>query len=161
MAYQKLQTSAALDVIPSNTVPIPDRATKVLEGTADFSVAGTLTDVGTTFLSAGIQKNAIVYNVTDQKAYFVLDVTDDLNLDITSIAGGSAAAKYYIYNAPTNGCILYVGTGGTVAVQFNEPTDNVAGESLFKNIPNASFLPVQVIRVDESNTTASDIIALW
>ena len=161
MAYQKLQTSAALDVIPSNTVPIPDRATKVLEGTADFSVAGTLTDVGTTFLSAGIQKNAIVYNVTDQKAYFVLDVTDDLNLSITNIAGGSAAAKYYIYNAPTNGCILYVGTGGTVAVEFNEPTDNAFGESLFKNVPDASFLPVQVIRVDESNTTASDIIALW
>ena len=67
MAYQKLQTSSALDVIPSDTVPIPDRATKVLEGTADFSVAGTLTDVGTTFLSAGIQKNAIVYNITDQK----------------------------------------------------------------------------------------------
>ena len=56
MAYQKLQTSAALDVIPSNTVPIPDRATKVLEGTADFSVAGTLTDVGTTFLRQAFRK---------------------------------------------------------------------------------------------------------
>jgi len=161
MAYQKLQTSAALDVIPSNTVPIPDRATKVLDGTADFSVAGTLTDVGTTFLSAGIQKNAIVYNITDQKAYFVLDVTDDLNLSITSIAGGSAAAKYYIYNAPTNGCVLYVGTGGTVAVQFSEPTDNAFGESLFKNVPDASFLPIQAVRVDDTQTTASDIIALW
>ena len=146
MAYQKLQTSAALDVIPSNTVPIPDRATKVLEGTADFSVAGTLTDVGTTFLSAGIQKNAIVYNITDQKAYFVLDVTDDLNLSITNIAGGSAAAKYYIYNAPTNGCILYVVRVEQLRL-VNEPTDNAFGESLFKNVPNA-FLPV-VIRVDD------------
>jgi len=160
MAYQKLQTSAALDVIPSNTVPIPDRATKVLDGTADFSVAGTLTDVGTTFLSAGIQKNAIVYNVTDQKAYFVLDVTDDLNLSITSIAGGSAAAKYYIYNAPTNGCVLYVGTGGDVAVEFSEPSDSPSGELIFKNVPNAAFLPVQVVRVDDT-TTATDIIALW
>tara|TARA_R100001460_G_C3478202_1_gene167973 strand:+ start:48 stop:533 length:486 start_codon:yes stop_codon:yes gene_type:complete len=161
MAYQKLQTSSGLNVIPSNTVPIPDRATKVLDGTADFSVAGTLTDVGTTFLSAGIQKNAIVYNITDQKAYFVLDVTDDLNLSITSIAGGSASAKYYIYNAPTNGCILYVGTGGDVAIQFSEPTDSPSGELIFKNIPNASFLPVQAIRIDDTLTTATDIIALW
>ncbi len=161
MAYQKLQTSSGLNVIPSNTVPIPDRATRAVSGTADFSVAGTLTDVGTTFLSDGIQKNAIVYNATDQKAYFVLDVTDDLNLAITSIAGGSASAKYYIYNAPTNGCVLYVGTGGDVAVEFSEPADSPSGELVFKNVPDASFLPVQAIRIDEALTTASDIIALW
>ena len=134
---------------------------ELLRAPLTFSVAGTLTDVGTTFLSAGIQKNAIIYNITDQKAYFVLDVTDDLNLSITSIAGGSAIAKYYIYNAPTNGCVLYVGTGGDVAVEFSEPTDSASGELIFKNVPDASFLPVQAIRVDDGLTTASDIIALW
>ena len=80
MAYQKLQTSSGLAVIKSATVPIPDPSTEVLSGTADFSVAGTLTDVGTTFTSAGIQKNAIVYNTTAQKAYVVSDVTDNLKL---------------------------------------------------------------------------------
>ncbi len=31
----------------------------------------------------------------------------------------------------------------------------------FKNLPNASFMPTQVVRVNVSGTTASDIIALW
>ena len=53
MAYQKLQVSEALAVIPSNSVAIPDPSTKVLSGQADFSVANTLTDVGTTFESDG------------------------------------------------------------------------------------------------------------
>ena len=90
MAYQKLQTSSGLAVIKSATVPIPDPSTEVLTGTANFSVAGTLTDVGTTFTSAGIQKNAIVYNTTAQKAYFVTDVTDDLNLALSPSSAGGA-----------------------------------------------------------------------
>ena len=49
MAYQRLQVSEGLAVIPSNTVPIPDPASEALSGTADFSVASTLTDSLTTF----------------------------------------------------------------------------------------------------------------
>ena len=41
MAYQKLQVSRAVAVIPSNDVNIPDPATQALTGIADFSVAGT------------------------------------------------------------------------------------------------------------------------
>ena len=61
MPYQKLQVSQALPVIVSDTVHIPDPTTEVLTGTADFT-GSTLVDVGTTFLTAGIQLNAIVYN---------------------------------------------------------------------------------------------------
>ena len=49
MAYQKLQVSDALAVIPSNVVAIPDPSTRIFTVVADFSVANTLTDVGTTF----------------------------------------------------------------------------------------------------------------
>ena len=163
MAYQKLQTSSGLAVIKSATVPIPDPSTKVLSGTANFSVAGTLTDVGTTFTSAGIQKNAIVYNTTAQKAYFVTDVTDDLNLALSPSSAGGATDDYIIFNAPTNGCILFVGGTGDLVVQTATDKDIPAAsvtELTFKNIPDAAFLPVQVVRVDDT-TTATDIIALW
>jgi len=163
MAYQKLQVSDGLAVIPSATIPIPDPSTEVLSGTADFSVAGTLTDVATTFLSAGIQQNAIIYNTTDSVAYFVTAVTDNLNLAITSIAGGSAAASYVIYNASTEGCVLYVGVAGDLVAVLATDKDIAPAsqkELTFKNLPNASFLPTQVVRVDDT-TTATDIIALW
>lgn len=163
MAYQKLQTSDALAVIPSATVMIPDPSTKVLSGTADFSVAGTLTDVGTTFLTAGIQTNAIVYNTTAQIAYYVTNITDDLNLALSPSSAGGATDDYVIYNAPTIGCILYVGGSGNLVVQMAAAKDlppSTNPEITFQTIPASAFMPFQVVRVD-STTTASNIVALW
>lgn len=163
MAYQKLQVGEALAVIPSATVMIPDPSTKVLSGVADFSVASTLTDVGTTFTSAGIQKNAIVYNTTAQVAYYVTAITDDLNLALSPATTGGATDSYVIYNAPTIGCILYVGGSGNLVVQMAAAKDldpSTNPEITFQNIPTSAFLPTQVVRVDDT-TTASNIVALW
>jgi hypothetical protein len=163
MAYQRLQVSEGLAVIPSDTVPIPDPATEVISGTADFSVAGTLTDVGTTFLSAGIQTNAIVYNVTAGIAYYVTAVTDDLNLALSPSSAGSAADEYVIYNAATKACTLYVGGGGPGAliVQMASQRDAALTDKItFQNVPTSSFLPILVTRVFAA-TTSTNIIALW
>ena len=168
MAYQKLQVSDALAVIPSNKVAIPDLSTKILSGSGDFSVAGVLTDVGTTFLSDGIQimspGPAIIYNTTDSVAYYVESITDDLNLSITSLAGGSAVANYVIYNAATVGCVLYVGGAGDINLVMagvNSWADASSSSTSFVAIPAGSFLPTQVIGVAGSGTTATDIVALW
>ena len=65
MAYQKLQAGQALAVIPSDTISIPDPSVPVVKvGPANFTVAGTLTAAGTTFLSSGISNEAIVYDTT-------------------------------------------------------------------------------------------------
>jgi hypothetical protein len=163
MAYQRLQVSEGLAVIPSDTVPIPDPATEVISGTADFSVAGTLTDVGTTFLSAGIQTNAIVYNVTAGIAYYVTAVTDDLNLALSPSSAGAAADEYVIYNAATKACTLYVGGGGPGAliVQMASQRDAALTDKItFQNVPTSSFLPILVTRVFAA-TTSTNIIALW
>ncbi len=161
MAYQRLQVSEGLAVIPSDTVPIPDPATEVISGTADFSVAGTLTDVGTTFLSAGIQTNAIVYNVTAGIAYYVTAVTDDLNLALSPSSAGSAADEYVIYNAATKACTLYVGVAGSLVVQMASQRDAALTDTVtFENVPSSSFLPILVTRVAQASV-ASKIIALW
>lgn len=58
--------------------------------------------------------------------------------------------------ASKSGSVLYIGTGGDLRVL------TVGGdEVVFYNIQDGSFLPVQVLRVYESETTASNIIALW
>jgi len=72
-------------------------------------------------------------------------VTPSDTVSIPSISGGV-----------NNGCVLYVGTGGDVAVT------TVGGDSIvFSNVQDGSFIPVQVLRVLETGTNASNIIALW
>lgn len=57
---------------------------------------------------------------------------------------------------PNRGCVLYIGTGGDLKVL------TVGGDEVtFSNIQEGTFLPVQVVRVFETDTTASNIIALW
>jgi hypothetical protein len=51
---------------------------------------------------------------------------------------------------------LYIGTGGDVAVTMGN-----GGVFTFKNVANGTFMPIQVIKVMSTNTTASDIIALY
>lgn len=51
---------------------------------------------------------------------------------------------------------LFVGTGGEVLVDMAEQGTDI----LFLNVPNGTFMPIQVIRV-KAGSTASDIIALY
>ena len=58
-------------------------------------------------------------------------------------------------NGAVEGCVLYVGTGGTLRV-LTAGGDDIT----FQNVP-IGFFPVQVIRVFSSTTTANNIVALW
>lgn len=58
--------------------------------------------------------------------------------------------------APKSGVVLYIGSGGDLTVL------TVGGdEETFYNIQDGSFLPVQVLRVFATGTTATNIVALW
>ena len=162
MAYQKLQVGSGLKVAPSATVMIPDPSSKVLSGTATATTADKLVVGTATFLSAGIQINAIVYNTTDNTAAYVTAIDSDTELSL-SVDIMANTEDFVIYNRPTNGCILYVGTAGDLTVQMAADKDvppATVTEVTFKNVANASFLPTQVVRVDNSSV-ATNIIALW
>ena len=88
MAYQKLQTSRAAAVVPSDTVNIPSVSSQDGRG--------------------------------------------------------------------NNGCVLYVGVGGNLRV-LTAGGDDVT----FTGIQNGEFLPVNVVRVFATGTSATGIIALW
>lgn len=51
---------------------------------------------------------------------------------------------------------LYIGTGGNIAVH-NSDGDTV----LFTNVADGTFLPINTLRVLSTNTTASNIIAIY
>jgi len=55
-----------------------------------------------------------------------------------------------------NGNVLYIGTAGTLKVR------TAGGDDItFVTVNAGSFLPIQVVRVFATGTTASNIIALW
>jgi len=66
--------------------------------------------------------------------------------DSTDITGSNA-------NTPAT---LFVGVGGNIEVI------TLGGSTLLlKNIPSGSFMPIQVTRVRSTNTSASDIVAIF
>ena len=75
-------------------------------------------------------------------------VTKSDTIDIPSISLSPEQKNY--------GCVLYVGTAGDVRV-LTAGGDDV----IFTGVLAGSYMPVQVIRVFATSTTASNIIALW
>jgi hypothetical protein len=174
MAYQKLQAREALNIIPNDDVRIPDSSSAIVvdtstgatRGVADFSVLNTLTDVGTSFTTAGIPPGAIVYNPTANIAYYVVSVDSDTQLTLSGGAAGGATDSYTIYARATIGCTLFIGGAGDVNVRMAEQNGNTTSAPLaqyvrFKGLGAASFMPIQVVQVKATLTTATDIIALW
>ena len=55
-----------------------------------------------------------------------------------------------------NGCVLYVGGAGNVKVE------TIGGDEVtFVGINTGAFLPVQVVKVFGTGTSAMNILALW
>ena len=159
MAYQKLQVGRGLNVIPSNTVPIPNPDTITISGQGDFTTTNVLTDTGTSFTTT-VQVGDIIYNTSSGIAYFVSTVVSDTELKLTVGDVGGAADNYIIYREATNGCILFAGVAGDMSLELISDTSD-GSRLIFKGIAAGAFLPIQVVRVAKTNTTATDIIALW
>jgi hypothetical protein len=153
MAYQKLQVERALTVIPSDTINVPNVAGPTVIGTADGTTANKLVDSTASFTSNLL--GYIVYNTTDSTVATVTAVDDagTLSLSADIMASGES---YTLYADDNNGCVLYVGNTGNVRV-LTAGNDDVT----FVGIPAGAFVPVQVKRVFSTNTTATDIVALW
>ena len=76
---------------------------------------------------------------------FAASVTPSDTANVPSVSGGT-----------NNGCVLYVGSAGNLRVQ------TVGGDDVtFNNINTGAFIPVQIVKVYATGTTASNILALW
>jgi hypothetical protein len=157
MAYQKLQVSTALSVIKSDNANIPFPAV-VVSGANNNVIANELEDTDVDFVAKNVAIGDVVYNITTNTAATVTKVVDNtrllLNADIFLATGNS----YIVYsrNTKNEGCVLYVGTSGNVRILTAGGQDVV-----FANVLGGTFLPVQTLKVFATNTTASNIVALW
>lgn len=152
MAYQKLQSGAGLTVIPSDKYDIPNYA-PVYTGTPSSVGAYKLID-NTQKFSQNIV-GYTVYDLTGTSVSVVLDVQNENTLLLKDdIIGGSD--KYAIFPNTHSGCVLYVGNGGSLKV-----TMSGGSEITFFNVQDGTFLPISVSRVWNTETTATNIVALW
>ena len=160
--YSKIQlnTANAIKVIASDTVPIPDpNSFTVSSATGDASTQDKFSDANQTFLTS-VNVGAIIYDSTDVRAYRVTKVDSDTVLSVTpSIVGASATVSYKIYNAATEGCVLWVGSD-TSSLQVDTTYVDIdvvtVGNNTveFENAKLGEYLPVQVLQLKETNTTA-------
>jgi hypothetical protein len=154
MSTQKLQVGRALSVIPSNAADIPFPA-DITSGTATGGSATTLVNSGATFISSGVNVGDIIYNTTAGTAALVTGVNSQTTL-LTSGGAFAAGNAYVIYQGNNHqGCVLYVGTGGTLNI-ITTGRDQVS----LVNVVSGQFIPIQVMRVLPSSS-AADILALW
>lgn len=153
MAYQKLQVGLGVNVIPSDTINIPNVSGATQSGSATSTSANNLVDTEATFTNNLV--GYIVYNTTDNTVATVTSVTD-ANTLVLSANIMANAESYTLYADDNAGCVLYVGGAGNLRVLTSSGSDIT-----FTGVLAGSFIPVQVKRVFATSNTASSILALW
>lgn len=159
MAYQKLQTGRALEVIYSDTINIPNIADVHATGQVSAAPPGPppqLVVAAGDFLTS-VKVGDIVYNTTAKTVATVTGVVDDVTLNL-SAATVSAADEFVIYGDTNNGCVLYLGGAGNLRVV------TVGGDDvLMTGVLAGTYVPMNVMRVKTTDTTvaASVILAMW
>ncbi len=164
------QPTQAITVIKSDTINIPEPGSYLTGGNTGSGT--TLTTAGAKFLgtfnagNTGYSNRVAAGDVIYQGTTIVTVVSVDSDTQLTvsaALAGGGATYEIYRGNggaqtqlpAGNEGFSLFVGTAGNLAVIPASSTDTV----ILKNVPDSSFIPLQVARV-LSATTAADIVAL-
>jgi hypothetical protein len=157
MSNQSLQPTRAIAVDFLNdyvNIPYPN---EVMRGYNTSVAADTLIDTsGVDFVSQGIKVGDTVLNRATNAIANVTYVNPTelgLSFDIFS----SNPESYIIYQGENTGCTLFVGGGGDDLTVLTADNNQVnLGETV-----SGSFIPIKVLRVYQTGTACSQIIALW
>jgi len=159
MKFLKTHYGRAINVIESNTVNIPNPAGLGMTGTSDGTVSGSIVDSTATFTTNLL--GAIIVNTTDSTTANVIGFTDSttLVLDADIFVSGE---DYAIYNSDNNqGCSIYI----PAQTPDRLTVLTVGGDViLFEDCGDAnasSILPVNVLRVFDTGTALTNLVALW
>ena len=161
MSVFKSQFSRALEVIRSDNADIPFPAENS-SGTNTSVTEGSLVDSAATFVTNNVATGDIVYNTTDGTAATVVSVTSQTTLVLNADIFTATAKTFVVYTASPQtsngnpGCYIYVGGAGNVKVT------TIGGDIItFTATPVGQVLPVQIIKLHSTGTTATLVNALW
>jgi hypothetical protein len=161
MPTPKLNPSRSISVIPSSYCNIPNPALFITDVQAVDVAVGSCTLVNLNTATSTIKIGDIIYGYSDFIGATITSVLvtgpNDLEITYNNPLAFSESASVQVYNGEddSTGCVLYIGAGGAVSV-ITEGGDDV----VFGGVPGGSFFPVQVLRVKNDQTGATDILAL-
>jgi len=152
------QPSSAIAVIPSDTINIP--VPGIITSGTNTGGATTLTDAGQDFTNATTNANG--YNISGgdvviSAAGVISEIASVDSATQLTLLTAIAAGTYDIYKGnyqilgKSEGFTLFVGTGGPATVLRIQ---TLTGQDVsLLNIPDSSFIPIQVQRVWATTTT--------
>jgi hypothetical protein len=131
-------------------------------GTNTTATASKLIDSAATFITQNIKTGDVVHNDTAGTAATVVSVDSQTQLTLNANIFTSTAQAYVVYTMSPQtsmgnpGCFLYVGGTGNVSVV------TIGGDIItFNGVPAGTTLPIQVLKLRSTSTTATLINALW
>lgn len=161
MSVFKTTFSRALRVIPSDNAVVP--TPYLIHTGANTSVStNKLITITGDFITDNVKTGDIVYNTSSSLAATVVSVDsqNQLTLNANIFTTGGQSFGVYQQSPQTGigntGCYLFVGGAGNIAVT------TIGGDDvIFNAIPVGTVLPVQILKVKSTGTTATLINALW
>ncbi len=157
MATQRLQTSRAISVVPDDTIEIPKPSSEAARGTQTSATANKLTDSSATFDDGTISIGNIVHDTTGGSIATVTAIDSATVLSISAdIFTGTEDYVIYREGAGKGGCVIYVGGLGDVSI-----TTSGGDTELLSAVPAGTILPINIKRVNSTDTSATLIKALF
>ncbi len=167
MAYQRLQPTRAIQIIPTDDLLLPGGpGSRLAFGVTTAVLADSLVDNGLTVnFNSIIKAGDTVYNLSTGSGARVIGVPIDntpnppesktltLSDDIFTAVGEIYVVASVVKGS---GAALWVGTGGSISGKTAGGDDIV-----LDNIPDGSLLPILMSVINESGTTATGIYGLW
>jgi hypothetical protein len=135
---------------------------KIADGTNTTSTALKLINSAGLFITNNINTGDVIHNDTAGTAATVVSVDSETQLTLNANIFTSTGQEYAVYSMSSQtsigntGCNLYVGGAGNVSVI------TIGGDQItFNSVPAGTTLPIQVIRLRATGTTATNVNALW
>ena len=131
-------------------------------GTVTSVVSLKLVDSTALFVTNNVKTGDVVHNDTSGTAATVISVDSETQLTLNANIFTATSQAFVVYNMSPQtsmgnpGCFLYVGGTGNVSVI------TIGGDTItFNGVPAGATLPIQVLRLRSTGTTATLINALW
>lgn len=131
-------------------------------GTNTTATALKLISSTATFITDNVKTGDIVHNDTDETTATVVTVDSETQLTLNANIFTATGKLYAVYQSSPQsglgnpGCFLYIGGAGDVSVV------TIGGDTAtFFGVPVGTTLPIQVIKLRSTSTSATNVIALW
>lgn len=160
MKFLKTHYGRAINVIPSDTVNIPNPAGLGLEGLCYVHQLNKLTSETPVFTTNLL--GAIVVNTTTNSIANVIGFEGDNKLLLDADIFTNIGDGYAIYNSDNNqGCALYIPAGAFGDLKILTVGGDIISLKGCGDSNASIILPINVLRVFAAGTNLENLVAIW